>query len=427
MRAAFYECDVTPPLGGFMWGHYHEVLASDVKDRLYVKAVVTEDAGKYAAIISVDTCSLIPGIHEIVTKRIAQYTPIPAESVCITSNHSHSGAPISSDPSCGGKADEPYLDVFLRLCADSVILAYKRLDDVNVSFARGTVEGIAFNRNFVVDDGRLVTHRWSSKNIVSPLDETDPDLPVLFFERDGKQIGAIVNFSCHQCCLPKYNSYSGDYSSYISKHLKEKYGQDFVSLFVLAPCGDINHVGPDYAEKAHTDWYQTMGKLIADTVIEIKATAQPVSGSVAAIKEQIDIPRRPVDDKTVLKKAGEMLVAGQSSMRARNLLFYQRTHNGVQSDLLPVQAIVIGDVLISVLPGEVYNAFGREIKERSPYSRNMVIENANEYCGYIPTAKAFSEKSDLYEISLCHHSRHIPEAGDMLKEKVLSLANELHG
>ena len=114
-------------------------------------------------------------------------------------------------------------------------------------------------------------------------------------------------------------------------------------------------------------------------------------------------------------------------MRSRNMLFYQRTHNGIQSDLLPVQAIVIGDVLISILPGEVYNAFGREIKERSPYRRNMVIENANEYCGYIPTAKAFSESSDLYEISLCHHSRHIPEAGDMLKEKVLSLANELHG
>ena len=104
MRAAFYECESTPPLGGFMWGHYKEVHAKDVKDRLYIKAGVFEENGEYAAIVTVDTCSLIPGIHKIVTDRIAQYTPIPASRVCISSNHTHSGAPICSDPSCGGKA-----------------------------------------------------------------------------------------------------------------------------------------------------------------------------------------------------------------------------------------------------------------------------------------------------------------------------------
>ena len=123
MRAAFYESDITPPLGGFMWGHYSNVCAQNVTDRLYAKAMVVEDNGEYAAIVAVDTCSLIPGIHKIITDRIAQYTPIPAQRVCISSNQTHSGAPICSDPSCGGKADEAYLDVFLRLCADTVILA----------------------------------------------------------------------------------------------------------------------------------------------------------------------------------------------------------------------------------------------------------------------------------------------------------------
>ena len=28
MRAAFYECDITPPIGGFMWGHYKMTTAS---------------------------------------------------------------------------------------------------------------------------------------------------------------------------------------------------------------------------------------------------------------------------------------------------------------------------------------------------------------------------------------------------------------
>ena len=115
MRAAFYECESTPPLGGFMWGHYQKILATGVLDRLYIKAGVFEENGNYAAIVTADTCSLVPGIHKIVTDRIAEYTPIPPECVCISSNHSHSGAPISSDPSCEGIADDVYLSVFLRL------------------------------------------------------------------------------------------------------------------------------------------------------------------------------------------------------------------------------------------------------------------------------------------------------------------------
>ena len=45
MKAAFYECEITPPLGGYMWGHYHDVRAYDVQDRLYAKALVVEDEG----------------------------------------------------------------------------------------------------------------------------------------------------------------------------------------------------------------------------------------------------------------------------------------------------------------------------------------------------------------------------------------------
>ena len=51
MRAAFYECDITPPLGGYMWGHYRDLRAYDVYDRLYAKALVVEDCGEYAAIV----------------------------------------------------------------------------------------------------------------------------------------------------------------------------------------------------------------------------------------------------------------------------------------------------------------------------------------------------------------------------------------
>ncbi len=427
MRAAFYECDVTPPIGGFMWGHYTNVRSQGVKDRLYVKAGVFEEGGQYAAILTMDTCSLLPGIHAVITERIAQYTPISPECVCISSNHTHSGAPICSDPTCGGVADEPYVDVFLRLCADAVILAYRSLSQADAKFAISQVDSISFNRNFVTTGGLYVTHGRKRTDVVEPLDGIDPDLPVLFFESEGKPIGAIINFACHQCCLAEYgeSGYSGDYSSYLSKHLKEKYGNDFVSLFVLGACGDINHVNPDPSVPIPEDWYQHMGKVLASSVIASLDHAEPVSGSVKVKMDTVEIARRPVDGPTVRAQLREWTDSRATFMRFRNLLHYQATQKEVKSDILPVQAIVLGDVLISILPGEIYHAFGKYIKKNSPYQRNMIAENCNEYCGYIPTEKAFSENNRLYETSLCRHSCMVPEAGQILSDTALTLAKKI--
>ena len=55
----------------------------------------------------------------------------------------------------------------------------------------------------------------------------------------------------------------------------------------------------------------------------------------------------------------------------------------------------------------------------------MVIGNCNYYCGYIPTKEAFAEGSDIYEITLYSHSNLIPEAGRILQDKALELANKM--
>ena len=85
MRAAFYESDVTPPLGGYMWGHYREKRAAEVHERLTAKAVVVEDAGEVAAIVVIDSCAIPEAMRDIVTARIEEYTGIPAERVCLAS------------------------------------------------------------------------------------------------------------------------------------------------------------------------------------------------------------------------------------------------------------------------------------------------------------------------------------------------------
>ena len=428
MRAAFYECDITPPLGGFMWGHYARKHAKTVYDRLYAKAVVVEDAGELVAILVVDTCALPEDMHDIVTQRIFEYTGITPDRVCITSNHSHAGAPVSDDNTVGCRADEPYKDVFYRLCADAVTLAYNRLENVEAKFGTTEVHGISFNRDTVMEDGTMITSGRGRKGTVRSLDTIDPELPVLMFEQDGKPVGAIINFACHQCCMGDLYGdipgYSGDFSSELSKQLKAHYGNDFVSLFVLGTCGDISHINHVNFVPHPPLWYREMGKRLAEGVIRAANQAEPVPGGVGVFKEVIQIERRQATPESTKEMLRRLMDVDTRFLRTRNLLYYE-VNNTQTHSCLAIQAIRIGDVCISALPGEIFVAYGLAIKAASPFKRNMVVENCNSYCGYIPTKQAFSEKSELYETYLCFHSCLIPEAGEIIQNKALELMNKL--
>ncbi len=420
MKAAFYECDITPPLGGFLWGHYKRVIAADVADRLYAKAVVTESNGEIAAIVTVDCCALPDDMHDAVTKRVCEYTEIPAERVCLHSNHTHWGAPIFGSPELRCFADETYRDVCYRLTADAVILAYMRLEEASAGFGVSELADVSFNRDYVLENGQAITFGRSSLGVKKMLAGIDPSVSVMSFERDGKPVGALVNFACHQCCCGGIEAYSGDFSSVLSKEMKKRYGNDFVTVFLLGTCGDINHVNSDRVTKAPDGWYREIGKRLAEKAVEAMHGSETVEEGVRVAKELVRIPTRQAELEETKKKIAHLLEADKNLMRLRNLVVYEASNTEEYKELW-VQAIKIGEVCIYAFPGEVFVNFGLQLKEKAPFRKIMVAENCNAYCGYIPTKEAFGENCDLYETSLCHHSCLVPEAGDILVEKLLGL------
>lgn len=426
MKVAFYECDVTPPLGGFIWGYYSERFANDVFTRLYAKAVVVQDGENTSAFVAIDTCAIPEGIYEAVTKRVYEYTGIKPENVCISSDHTHTGAPVHDGPEVGCRKDDAYTDVFFRLCADAIILAYKRLDDAEGKYAAIDVDNTAYCRNFINADGTYTGGYIGDKTQTqTPLAEPNKTLHSIMFEKDGKPIGAIVSYPLHQDTTGysgnRELAYHGDYAAIISKELKAKYGNDFVSVFLLAPCGDINHY--NYIENDFSQRSETIGEKLAAAVIESQKNGAPIGDGVKSEMEFMEIPRRTFDQDSA-KQRIIALLQKEGFMRARNLMYYVSKKEPTSTNL-PVQCFKIGDVLIAALPGEVYTKVANIIRDNTPFEKTIVIQNTNVYCGYIPSEEAFKDVADLYEPTLCYHSCHIPETGRMLSEKALELANKL--
>ena len=422
MNVAFYESDITPPLGGFMWGYYRQRYAEVIHDRLFARSMLIEDEGNYIAFIVIDSCVIPREMHAIVTERIEKYTGIKPSSVCISANHSHTGAPIFDGPEVNAYADKAYVDMFYRICADTVILAYNRLAKATAKFAKTELRGYSYCRNALFKSGLYKNRALKNPEEIRPLEEPDYEVPIVYFERDGKPIGAIVSFALHQDTVGEsIPGYSGDYSCILAKKLKEKFGKDFVTIFLIGTCGDINHVPG--VEDIELKKYRLIGTALSEAVISAYDNARPVSGMIGSYKEKLKIPTRPLDIAKENKEV-ERLMSINQTMRARNLLFYISS-NPPEFGELYVQCLKIGDVLIACLPGEIYTTYGKTIKQKAPTDAVIVAENCNSYCGYIPSHEAFDENSDLYESSLCYHSCYVPETGDILVERTLKMATFL--
>lgn len=424
MRCAFYEKEITPPLGSDIPGYYRKHCADGVLDRLYAKAFVAESEGNICAIIAVDALEVQVKIHDAVIARIREFIDIPQENIALCATHTHMGIPVGEAYE-GAEEDEEFIRIVCKLMADCVVLAYQRLEECTISYAAGYEDSVSYNRNYVMKDGEIKTNPvWWSDKIERAYGKIDPELPIMVVkDMNGKLKGTILSFAMHLDCIGG-DKISADYAGVISRELKKEYGEDFVSMYVAGASGDINHIN-SFTPKLtmRDDYYIEAGtKLAAEAKKAIKK-ATPISNEViAAKKEHIILKVRKASEKE-LKDAQYLVENPEKAERdlyaimARQLVWFD-AQKREESDVI-VQMIRIGDVIFAALPGEQYSQFGLKLKEASPTGKTVVATLCNGYCGYIPTEDLFG--TAVYEVKLAAGSYLEEKAG----EKVLNLAIKL--
>jgi len=420
MRVSFYEKDITPPLGCYLPGYYINHVAVDVLDTLHVRSAVFENDGEVAVVVSIDSCEMPDDLHDAVAERITAYTGIPEERILLCANHTHKGIPVFDSPEIDAYADPEFKSVVYRLIADCVTLAYRRLENGTVYYAAGKAEGVSFCRNFIAKDGTYFT--WATAECLGPLSTVDTEVPFLFVkDEEGKPRGAVVNFACHQDCLPG-SVYTGDFSHVLSEELKKTYGQEFVTVFLLGTCGDINHIDPS-KESMPFDTYRKIGKLLANTVVEHADSADLVGNIVKVAKKRFAVRRRVLTDEEAFAEMTQF-AKEKKMFSIRNLAFYHACVKKPETEVW-LQCIRIGDVMLYGYPGEVFVNFGLDLKKRSPFDKNLVGTLCNTGCGYIATQEAHSEKSHLYERDLCVGACLEKEEGYRITDELLFMAKSL--
>lgn len=430
LQVGFGVGDITPEAGMEMPGSFSKRTGKGARDKLLAVACAVYDGTTPVALVGIDTLFITRATVENARRLIQGKTKIPGENVLIGANHTHSGGPVAS---CLGCDENPiYTERLAKAIAGAVNDAWFSMHGAEIAIGTGKEDGIAFNRRFVMRDGREITHPGKPgtphhPDIVAPAGPIDPDVGVLAV-RNAKQAitGIVVHYTCHSTVVGG-DLFSPDYAGYLRKHLKVRYG-DIPVCFLLGPCGDITQVdnmstaresGPEYAD--------FMGQRLAlETIRVIGRAAWLKNAATAATVETVPIPIRNDPDVDAERPAfglGSGEKVDEVYATERKLVAEERK----KTPLLPceVQALRIGPLGIATNGAEYFVELGLRIKKCSTHSHTWVVSLANEWIGYVPTAQAFVGGG--YEPRTARSSKLVPEAGQKLVEGALKGLKKVAG
>lgn len=447
LYAGAAQVDITPEQAAYP--HYRGP-ATGVHDRLYAKALVMRAGDQRMAIVVCDLLWIERQLSSKVRLLASKKTGIPYSNILIAATHSHTSPAYHSNiRELTGSLRPPYHkdeDIGEDDYARSLIIDIaKAIEDANISAtavliasATPAVENLAFNRRFLMHDGKVQTNPgMGNPGILRSAGPVDPALGIVLFRRasDNVPFAALTNFSLHADTFGG-TAFSADYPGFLAKSLSEKFGRDFVSIFAAAPCGDINHVDPIGNRRPSSE---DIGTRLGRTVVGALNNLTRVDGtSLEVLTEYVYAPCQTFSPEELAwahQEEGDPVYNDSKFLERRRRLKIRSLERLRRTEAVPptvaieqwklpleVQAFKISDDLAIVgLPGEVFVELGLAIKAGSPFRTTFVIELTNSHIAYVPTRQAFAEGS--YETI---NSRLAPGGGEMMVESAIRLLKDLH-
>jgi len=425
---------ITPPLGLPIPGYFRVRISDGIKSDLKAHALFLDDGATRLAILHLDIICFQASLAKKIRTKLWDALQIPPSHVMIAATHTHTGTPSNYRDLCSSPLSKELLERLIDLSAEAVINASQKAVPARMRAAFGEEKTVAFNRNYLMTDGSIVTNPGKRRpfEVVKPISPIDHTLGVIRFDAlDGAPIGQLVNFACHPDTVGG-TSYCADYPGELCRLQKERYGEDFVTVYLNGASGNVNHINaewfktPGFALDKETH-YKHMGKVLSNRVNTLHGQSEEATdSSLAALSTTYRAVRRQPTDKD-LEWANAVIAAknaGGTDLIYANELLCLKKHPK-QFANVEIQAFRIGNCAITALPCEAYADIALEIRKHSPFKNLMIASLANGYVGYVVTEPAFS--AGVYESKLSLTNSFLPpSAAEEMAARADKLLNRLN-
>jgi len=450
-KIGFAERDITPEVGMEAPGGYGKSYHRSIHDPCKVRASVFDDGRSRVAIVGIDALGVRRDTVVNARRAIRERAGIPDGSILIGASHSHSSGPLSKtlpgdfdhasplvrrlayeESTC---ADPGYVARVERAIVEAVCEADARRVESRAGVGRGSEGSVAFNRRFLMKDGRTVTHPGlGNPEIVEPAGPVDPEVGVVgaWDARDpDKLLGCVVNFACHATTSPV--GISANYIYYLEKAIQGYYGKDCVVVFLAGASGDITQVDNRSPHKYPDGdrWARIVGGKVGAEALKVLLTMEPgTPGPVEARTKTWQIRRRPpsaarVGSALAIVQGDRAKVDPGDWTFAKETVLLDALLKKEPAVEVEVQAVQVGPAVFVTTPAEYFCRFGLEIKAASGFPFTFPVSLANGCVGYVPTEDAFGPRGGGYETRLTSYSNLDIAAGGQMRDAGIALAREL--
>ena len=375
LRVGAAKVDITPapgdalPMSGYAG---RKEGFKSVHDDLNVRAVVVDDGTTQAAIVTAELIGISADLWQRFTTRVTRETTIASDRILLAAVHTHAAPALGvyGEP-VEGEAARKRAD-YIQKVEDAISSAVQRarasLQPAQIGFGTGKVH-VNTNRRARNADGG-----WMLGN--NPEGVSDKTVAVIRFESTArKPIAIFANYGVHATVLGPANlQISSDIAGATSRAVEKHYGEGVVAPWTSAAAGDqdpLYRVGTDFRN------VDALGYLLAEEVVRVsdQITASP-RGRIRGLQKLVTCP-----GKRTVQPPGQ-----------------GREYKFEDADPVPIRLslLVINDIALAGVSGEVLTNIGSRLKRESPINRTMMVTHCNGSSGYIPDDAAYEQVS--YEI-----------------------------
>lgn len=372
LLAAFGKVKITPeehaPLQGYDPCVHIADPAADVLDDLYAKIVVLDDGSIRKLIVVIDCCltNEVPflatdpsgrgGSYRLLANTFSEGTRhewgeaagVDEASVSVHATHTHSAPAYFSNK---------YTSRITAMIKETV----GKLRPVRVKAATG---------NWSVSVNRRPHLRHNDS---LPVDRTFH--MIVFETMQGEPVGALVNGAVHPTLLMNpFKRVSAEFVGLAMNELEERFGNDFISLFIQGFAGDVGPAGHDRKETFDTyPLVKEMAHRMYNDIAECISGLTPIAfWPLLSLEKSIKLP----------------------------------TRKGYYTPYLDItiHGLRIGDAALISASGEIFNGYTGLVRQQSPFPYTLLAGCANGYCGYLPASESFQDGLGGYEMNTTPYS-----------------------
>jgi hypothetical protein len=392
---------------------------------LWAKALVLEDqAGRKAALITLDVCGIGRDLSLQIRKTLESRLGLTRDRVVLACSHTHCGPVVGSnlitmyplDDTQKRKVEE-YSTYLAGAIPGAVVEAAGRLEPVALGWETGRAD-FAVNRraNKETDVPKL----RAQGALQGPVDH---DVPVLRVSgADGKPRAIVCGYACH-CTALGFYQFCGDYAGF-AQIAVEKANPGAQAMFVAGCGADQNPLPRRTIELAE----QYGNQLAAAVQRVLGGTLQPVDSNASLLSdyEEIDLPFGTMPTRAQVEadtKSTTFAVAG----RARKLLATLDTQGSFSPTYpYPVAAWRLGDLTWIFLGGEVVVDYSLRLKRNLGSSHTWVSGYCNDVMAYIPSLRVLKEGGYEGATAMIYYG-HPTAWGESVEEDIVASVIRLLG